>query len=99
MLVLGATSDDESRHEPGMVRRYLESVRVPIHVWSLAGKKAKAAAQWENVRDISSYFGLADAFDDLKADLDTQWIVWLEGRHLPQEIALAPWGRDMELVD
>jgi hypothetical protein len=99
VLVLGATSDDESRHQPGMVRRYLESVRVPVHVWSLAGKKAKAAAQWENVRDISSYFGLADAFDDLREDLDTQWIVWLEGRHLPQEVALAPWVRDMELVD
>jgi hypothetical protein len=97
--VLGATSDDTSRHEPAMVRRYLETVRVPIHVWSLSGKKAKSAAAWGNPRDVSSYFGLSNAFDELKEDLDSQWIVWLEGRHLPHEVSLAPWVRGMELVE
>ncbi|HEY7862494.1 MAG TPA: hypothetical protein VIE39_02470 [Thermoanaerobaculia bacterium] len=99
VLVLGATSDDTSRHEPAMVRRYLETVRVPIHVWSLSGKKAKSAAAWGNPRDVSSYFGLSNAFDELKEDLDSQWIVWLEGRHLPHEVSLAPWVRGMELVE
>jgi hypothetical protein len=99
VLVLGTASDDASQRDPAMVRRYLENVRVPLHVWSLAGAKAKSALPWGSVRDISSYPGLTNAFDDLKNDLETQWIVWLEGRHLPQEITLAPWVQGMALVE
>jgi hypothetical protein len=98
VLVVGKTSADESRHDAAMVRRYLTSLRVPLHVWSLAGKTAQAAEPWEQVRDVSSYLGLANAFDRLKSDLDSQWIVWLDGRHLPHEIALAPGVTGFELV-
>ena len=33
----------------------------------------------------------------LKAELEAQKIVWLEGRHLPQAVVLSPSARGVEL--
>ena len=34
----------------------------------------------------------------LKAELASQKIIWLDGRHLPQAIALGPEAKGVELV-
>ena len=41
VLVLGGENKDSSHYGPAVVRRYLESVRVPLFVWSLYGKEIR----------------------------------------------------------
>jgi hypothetical protein len=80
------------------VRRYLESIRVPLFVWSLYGKDAAAAQAWGPVEDVSSLARMGDAMARLRAELDAQRIVWLDGSHLPQAIALGAAAQGVELV-
>jgi hypothetical protein len=102
VLVVGREDKDASHYDPATVRRYLESIRVPLFVWSLYGKDAPAAAAWaaagQPVEDISILSRLDKAVERLKAELANQTIVWLDGRHLPQAIALGPEARGVELV-
>lgn len=92
VLVLGDGEGDASRYTPEQVRRYLAAIRVPLFVWSPYGTKGKAAQAWGAgvAEDVSTLPKLYRAFDRLKADLDSQRIVWVEGRHLPQTVSLAP---------
>ncbi|MGH9368547.1 MAG: hypothetical protein ACRD3M_12820 [Thermoanaerobaculia bacterium] len=93
VLVLPPSGRDESRYDPGAVRRYLERLHVPLYVWSFAEPSARAMEKaWGEAEDISSVAELERAVGKLRRDLDRQSIVWLEGRHLPQEIALADAG-------
>ena len=99
VLVLGSQTDDASRYPSNLVRSYLAKIRVPLFVWSLEPKTAdRVAAAWGEPQDISSYPKFKAAFDRLRRELDSQQLVWLEGRHLPQEIALSREARGIEIV-
>ena len=90
VLVLGDETADRSHHSPASVRRYLETIRVPLTVWSLKNpEKQPLAKSWGAVEDISSAARLEKAVNRLKAGLASQRIVWVQGRYLPQEIALS----------
>lgn len=97
VLVVGREAKDASRYDPATVRAYLESIRVPLFVWSLYGPSSAAAKAWGTTDDISSLPKLEAAVAKLKAELAAQKIVWLEGRHLPQAVALSPSARGVEL--
>jgi hypothetical protein len=99
VLVLPTSRTDESRYEAPAVRRYLERLHVPFYVWSLTNPPRTAEEKaWGGIEDISSVSALERATKKLREDLDHQSIVWLEGRHLPQDIALvdAPDGMTLE---
>jgi hypothetical protein len=99
LLVLGKdTPDVFGLYDPPKVRRYLESIRVPLFVWSLYGKDAAAAKAWGPVEDVSSLARMGEAMARLRADLDAQRIVWLDGSHLPQAVALGVAAEGVELV-
>ena len=102
VLVLGRDDKDGSRYEPATVRRYLAAVHVPLFVWSLYGTDTPTAQAWgheaEPVEDVSSLPKLERAVDRLKAELESQRVVWLDGRHLPQAIALGPAAQGVEIV-
>jgi hypothetical protein len=99
VLVLGDESADGSRHTPASVRRYLESIRVPFAVWSLKSLGLqRLAAGWGAVEDVSSVDRLEKAVERLKARLAEQRIVWVQGRYLPQEIALSDKAEGLELA-
>jgi len=99
ILALGSRVDDASRFPPAVVRAYLQKIHVPLVVWSLDPRTAdRVAARWGDVEDVSSYPKLKAAFERLRASLDGQQLVWLEGRHLPQEIALSNESRGIEIV-
>jgi hypothetical protein len=99
VLVLGREHPDASRYDAATVRRYLAAIHVPLFVWSLYGPNAPAARAWgEGVEDISDLPKLKQATARLKEDLAEQRIVWLDGRHLPQEIALGPEAKGVEIV-
>ena len=74
VLVLGR-EQDASRYRPATVRRYLQSIGVPLRVWSLTG--GARDAQWGEVENVSSPESLRDAVDRLRRDLSRQRVVWL----------------------
>lgn len=99
VLLLGADAKDTSRYDAAAVRRYLDAIHVPLFVWSLENpKKNPGFAVWGDVQVISSIPRLSKAVADLRTELARQRIVWLEGRHLPQSVALAPEARNVELL-
>jgi hypothetical protein len=102
VLVLGGHEQDASRYSPEVVRRYLAAVHVPLFVWSLYGASNSAARAWTEswgkVEDVSTLPRLEAAVNRLKAELDSQRIVWLDGRHLPQAIALGAEAKGVEIV-
>jgi hypothetical protein len=99
LLVLGYGPKDTSRYDAGVVGHYLESVRVPLVVWSLGGHDAPAGFAWPGTEDISSLPKLESAFSRLNENLATQRIVWIDGGHLPREITLSPAAAEVvELV-
>jgi hypothetical protein len=99
LLVLGHGPKDASRYDAGKVSHYLESVRVPLVVWSLSDRAAPALFAWPGAEDISSVPKLEEAFARLSDNLATQRIVWIEGSYLPGSITLSPAAAEvMELV-
>jgi len=99
VLVLGGSVRDSSHYKPETVRQYLDSVHVPFFVWNLNGSSTPAARDWGGGEDISTLEKLELAVDHLRTALDSQRIVWLEGRHPPQSIALTPAARGVELPE
>ncbi|MFN2632963.1 MAG: hypothetical protein ABR610_06055 [Thermoanaerobaculia bacterium] len=98
LLVLGKNPADASRYSPATVRAYLERIHVPLFVWSFEPLPAGAPSPWGQVEDVSNLPKLRVAFERLKRDVESQAIVWVEGQHLPQEIALSAKAMGMEIV-
>lgn len=93
LLVWGGEPGDKSRSHPAMVRHYLEKIRVPLYVWTVVKPQASPSpslAAWGDVEDASTLGKLGKAFQELKEDLESQILVWVDGRHLPQSVTLSP---------
>lgn len=89
ILVLGSSGRDESHVDPASVRRYLQRLHVPLYVWSLGGRSPDVPARaWGDFEDTSTVASFSRAVDRVRKDLQSQAVVWVEGRHLPQEITL-----------
>ena len=92
VVVMGADPEDASLSNPATVRQYLASIRVPLFIWSVVKPvetNASPLAVWGKIEDVSSVSRLRAAVADLRDELESQWIVWVEGTHLPQSISLA----------
>lgn len=99
VLVLGGDAKDTSRYDAAAVRRYLDAIHVPLFVWSLESpKKNPGLAVWGDVEVVSSVPRLSKAVAKLRREMESQRIVWLEGRHLPQSIALSPAATGVEML-
>jgi hypothetical protein len=91
LLVLSAQEKDQSRYDPALVRRYLAALRVPLFVWCIGKPEpGSAAAAWGKVEVLTSEGDLKRAFEALREILDSQRIVMVDGRRLPQSITLSP---------
>ena len=93
LLVLAGEPADSSQSDPALVRHYLETIRVPLIVWSVVepgDKLPPGLAAWGEVQDASSLNKLKKAFANLEDDLESQVLIWVDGRHLPQSITLSP---------
>jgi hypothetical protein len=99
VLFLGEQPRDVSQFAAPAVRRYLSSLEVPLHVWSVAKQVSPVVeARWGEVRSVYSRRHFERAVRDLSQSLDAQRIVWLEGLHLPQEIRVGAAARGLEIV-
>ena len=90
LLVFDDRDTDASRSDAALVRGYLESIRVPLAVWTPGRGKGPAAAAWGRVEAVGTMKEMRAAFERLKENLDAQRIIWVGGRHLPQSITLSP---------
>lgn len=97
LLVLDADAEDASQYDPSMVQRFLASLRVPLFVWSL-GPLGGTRASWTGAVDVSTENALRDSFERIKDALTAQRIVWVEGKILPQDVALTEQAKGIELV-
>ena len=93
VLLLGDSATAERAFTPEMVSDYLRLLQVPLFVWSLT---PEARPQWPGSRVVplavdprQSHKPLKRAIREVRETLNAQRIVWLEGRHLPQNIELS----------
>lgn len=98
VVVLGDESEDEGSgdYTPASTREYLRSLRVPLAVWSTEGD---AATVWGDAEGVGGVGGLSKASKRLLRELRHQWIVWVEGHHLPNHIELADNALGIRLAD
>lgn len=72
------------------VRGFLADLRVPLRVWSLNREaEPQLRLEWGEIEDVSGVHRLGRAAGRLADDLERQVIVWLDGAHLPQQVAFA----------
>jgi hypothetical protein len=87
VLVLGEGAEDTSEISPASVREYLQALRVPLVVWST--RNDEAMAPWGHVDTVKGLGSIDKLSRRLMKSLHRQWIVWIEGNHLPNEIEVA----------
>ncbi|MCP4656611.1 MAG: hypothetical protein GY856_14455 [bacterium] len=98
VLVPSPRPPDVEELTPKRVLRYLDRLGVPVFVWEPGSRPSPHLAAWGEVRTVGSLDKLAVAFAELRDHLARQWIVWLDGRHLPQDVTLAPEVEDFTLL-
>ena len=98
VLVPSTIRSDESL-DPVRGRAYLEDLRVPFFVWDPESGSSERHRAWGSVKKVGSIKDLAAAFEELTEFLDRQWVVWIDGKHLPQEIRLSGEAKDFVLVE
>lgn len=91
LLVISGDEKDESRRDPATVRKFLEAIRVPLFVWCLKKPAPDSPlAAWGECTDAKIAQTLTLAVEELRLELDSQRIVLVDGRYLPQSITLGP---------
>ena len=91
VLIVGEAPADASTISVTAARAYLESLNVPLFVWTPERRIAGLALPgWGVPDDISTDLQLQGGVARLQNALAAQRIVWLEGSYLPQSITLAP---------
>lgn len=97
VLLVVAGPDDESVTPIAWTRAYLRALRVPLFVWAKNEKMPDPA--WGKPEVLTSASDVPGAVKRLTKAVESQRIVWLEGRHLPQSISLSPAARRVSLVE
>ena len=87
LLVLGSEAEDASEATPEAVRRYLRALGVPLFVWDL-DPSASSTSSWGEGEDVSTARLMARASSKIFHQLKRQRIVWVEGKHLPQQVSI-----------
>ncbi|HVN76160.1 MAG TPA: hypothetical protein VMT19_07590 [Thermoanaerobaculaceae bacterium] len=90
-VILGEAPPDASTISVEAARAYLESIDVPLFVWTPERRIAEMSLPgWGAPDDISTDLQLQGAMSRLQNALRAQRVVWLTGSHLPQRVTLAP---------
>lgn len=97
LLLLGPEQPDASTLTAAAARRFLRDLRVPLVVWDLSGERPPQPG-WGAADEVDDVDGLDDAARALRYLMHQQRIVWLNGRHLPQDVVLTAAARDVILA-
>jgi len=96
LLMLSVNVADASTDRARDVREYLRALNVPLVVWTTGDG---AGADWGPSIDVGSLTRLQRAGENLLKSLYRQWIVWVEGRHLPSDIELGEAVQGIRLAE
>jgi len=96
VVLLGGESSDVSNVSAAVARRFLEYLRVPLFVFSVAPETEPST--WGEVVDVSTSAKLDKAIRRVLKALEAQRVVWLEGLYLPHEISLTDRARGIRLA-
>ena len=91
LLISAAGAADTGKHSPADARELLRALQVPLYVWSFGTPDpgwGNAFALGDLERPMKAARRLERATAALQRDLKRQRVVWLKGRHLPQQIEL-----------
>jgi hypothetical protein len=77
VVLVASHVPDQSNHTVAQVRHYLQSIHVPLFVWSLTEHPPDAAEAWGRMEDVSHLDGLRAAVGKLKQAIDDQQIAWV----------------------
>jgi hypothetical protein len=81
LIAENSETEDTSQFSLAAASKYLDSLRVPLFVWSTSRRRAHSVAE-SGVVDVSSIGKLGLAARDLFETLERQRIVWLSGTPL-----------------
>lgn len=94
VLVKEPGTRDAGEMAPSTVRGYLKTLMVPLFVWRVSKDRDGAPDDgWGEGSNASGLDGLNRAVRDLRRSLKRQFIVWIEGDHMPQELRLTDEAR------
>jgi hypothetical protein len=99
LVFKGDESEDYSLYDPDTVRRFLAAIHVPLFVWTL-GKPVPGsfATAWGPSQQVDRMMNLYRAAAQVRDGLRSQRVVLVEGRYLPQSLALGPVAKGVELA-
>jgi len=106
LLILGHRWKDESQLSIAEAERYLESLGVPLVVWTTGAAQSRTISddrlptvmktEWGKARNVGSVTRLLESTGQLLEVLSDQRIVWVEGDHLPTAVRLAKGVKGIE---
>lgn len=99
VVLLGWKREDGSRFSPEVARRYLADLHVPVYIWDLSGPAAEPPDGWGETWPVDNVDDLVRGVRRIRYQLDEQRIIWLSGRHLPQDIELGPNAKGIRLAE
>jgi len=107
LLILGHRWKDESQLSIAEAKRYLESLDVPLVVWTTGAAQSRTVSddripitmktEWGKARNVATITRLLENATRLLDVLSKQRIVWVEGNHLPSQIRLTKGAQGIEL--
>ena len=77
VVLIASAVTDRSDHTIAQVRHYLQSVHVPLFVWSPTASPPAAAEGWGPFEDVSHLDGLRAATVKLRKAIEEQQIAWV----------------------
>ncbi|MCP3958690.1 MAG: hypothetical protein GY719_12625 [bacterium] len=99
VLIRSGETRDDSRFSPQVVREYLRRLGVPLFVWSIPPEGSETAppppSPWGEEQEVLDQRLLNKALVDLRKELRSQVVIWLEGAHLTHEIELTDKARGL----
>jgi hypothetical protein len=109
LLILGHRWEDASQLSVADAKRYLESLGVPLVVWTTGAAQSRTISDdrlpitmktaWGRARNVSSITRLLESTTGILETLAEQRIVWVEGDHLPSSLRPAGRSRGVRAIE
>lgn len=95
VLVVGDKKHDASLFGIEATKQFLRALNVPLVIWST---EPAAAQRWGGGTPVDSPKRISRAAKGVVEALDQQWIVWIEGLHVPGNITLDTTRGDLQFA-
>ena len=98
LLVVEDCADQSGLLSGDAARRFLAELRVPLEVWTTRPPDREAGGFCDGAIHLKATGKYLRALARLRRLLERQQVLWVEGRHLPRQIALAEAAAAAEVV-